>query len=603
MKNQKNKIIFYCIAFTLMFLSAKNVLAAAPALNFSDLVNGPKSGLNDGLGQGAIVTIWGNNLGSSQGSSKVYFKDSAGVSREAAHVYYWKNADGQLPGGPSDLYTYHKMQEIAFSIPSAVADGAGKIFAEVNGIKSSELDFYARSNGKIYFVKGTGNNSTGNGSWSNPWATFGYKQTWPTINDGASTKMFAGDIAYGYDVTESGGVGIRVTDGTNNNQIAIVSYPGHPINVNGSMSPWNIADRPTYWVFSKISVTTLSSGIAPLAFGRAIGNKVWDGSAEGNSPGVDCAEGSSSAIGGGGDQEGSKIFGNYIHDFGCYNTSNQHHTTYFSVRNHGSDIEPFEMGWNYLRDNQARGGIHFYDEHDCWGYTGTLKIHNNIVKNQVGAGFNIGSACNDGRLLTGDFDIYNNIFIETGQLGLNNGNINTIILSGDDTPGYFKFYNNLIYGYGYASANPAVDEAAITVSTVHYNYGGFAGQWDFANNVVVDTHNFKFFTTYYPLSPSAASNNIWYNGGDGNPASAPAWDTNPITSNPLFVNPSSNNFALQSTSPAINAGWNASAVLAKDFLGLSRPQGSGYDIGAFEYDENTPADTVAPNTPSGLSVQ
>ena len=51
--------------------------AGDPLLYFSDITSGPKSGNSDtsdgrsGL-DGAIVTLWGRNLGGAQGSSKVY---------------------------------------------------------------------------------------------------------------------------------------------------------------------------------------------------------------------------------------------------------------------------------------------------------------------------------------------------------------------------------------------------------------------------------------------------------------------------------------------------------------------------------------------------
>ena len=134
MKQITRIIFFFVILVNLMGVPC---FAMAPLLYFSDLVNGPKSGLGDGLGDGAIVTAWGVNLGSVQNSSKIYLKDSAGAIIEMAHTYYWKNADGILPGGPADLYTTHKMQEVAFSIPSAAAVGAGKIYVEVGGEKET----------------------------------------------------------------------------------------------------------------------------------------------------------------------------------------------------------------------------------------------------------------------------------------------------------------------------------------------------------------------------------------------------------------------------------------------------------------------------------
>jgi hypothetical protein len=53
-----------------------------------------------------------------------------------------------------------------------------------------------------------------------------------------------------------------------------------------------------------------------------------------------------------------------------------------------------------------------------------------------------------------------------------------------------------------------------------------------------------------------------------------------MDTNPMFVDPTSNNFHLSSTSPAIDQVTSGPPV---DFEGDSRPQGSGYDIGADEY--------------------
>ena len=84
-------------------------------------------------------------------------------------------------------------------------------------------------------------------------------------------------------------------------------------------------------------------------------------------------------------------------------------------------------------------------------------------------------------------------------------------------------------------------------------------------------------------------NNIMYlNGGDGDFHDFTGTNVvshNLIGVNPLFVNPSGGDFHLQSGSPAINAGVSLSEV-PQDFEGTVRPQGSAYDIGAFEYRES-----------------
>lgn len=141
MKHKMQKQILKLILLLFLFLILPNFTQAAPvpALNFSDIESGPKTGNTDGVGSGAIVTIWGNYLGSSQGTSKIYVGD-----QEATAIYYWKNADGQLPSGPADLYSSHKMQEIAFSIPATAPDGLTTIKVVVSGIETNTLPFTVR---------------------------------------------------------------------------------------------------------------------------------------------------------------------------------------------------------------------------------------------------------------------------------------------------------------------------------------------------------------------------------------------------------------------------------------------------------------------------
>jgi hypothetical protein len=571
------KLSFKTFILVALFLgTAFSAQAAEPVLNFSDLTSGPDLGLGDGLGVGTIITIWGNNLGDSQAGSMVYFEDSLGVKRPVAHVYYWGRADGT--SGPAELYDSHGLYEVSFSIPSG-AVGSGTITVVVEGIESNGLTFVVRS-GNIYYVKATGNNSN-DGSWDSPWLNFS------DGTGGATTKMAIGDIVYGYDSTEAV-IGIRTKDGTPNNEYAIVSYPGHNILVtSGGVGPVNIIDKPSYWQISKVDITTLSGGITPLTGSRIVGNRIWDGSTTGNNPSVDCAEGGSGAISSGGEQGGAKIFGNYIHDFGCYATSNQHHTLYFSVRGRGNDIAPIDMGWNHLKNNWARMGIHFYDEHACWGYSGKTLIHHNVVDGQVGPCFNMGgNICDDGFYITGDFDVYNNIFKECGQLGANNTSIAAIAIMGDQVTGEYNFYNNTIVDYGYSGGNTGTTSGAIAVSSDAWSPGyPFAGNFTFTNNIIVDKYDLPYsYGSPYALFPTTSSNNLWYNGDNGSPVNAPTWDTVPITINPIFTDYINEDFTLQTTSPAKNTGVTIASIIT-DFLGTSRPQGSAYDIGAYEYQE------------------
>jgi hypothetical protein len=87
----------------------------------------------------------------------------------------------------------------------------------------------------------------------------------------------------------------------------------------------------------------------------------------------------------------------------------------------------------------------------------------------------------------------------------------------------------------------------------------------------------------FSLSNVEIRNNLTYGGTIS--ASSPPGGTfsgNLDNTDPNFANVSSNVFDLIAGSPAINAGL-ALAEAASDFDGVSRPQGSAYDIGAYEH--------------------
>jgi parallel beta-helix repeat protein len=73
-----------------------------------------------------------------------------------------------------------------------------------------------------------------------------------------------------------------------------------------------------------------------------------------------------------------------------------------------------------------------------------------------------------------------------------------------------------------------------------------------------------------------------------------------LLSDPQFVDASAGDFHLRGGSPAIDRGTAVSAVQA-DLDGVPRPQGSGYDVGAYEYRQSGVAPLVSP--PTNLIVQ
>src|SRR5205807_16718 len=62
--------------------------------------------------------------------------------------------------------------------------------------------------------------------------------------------------------------------------------------------------------------------------------------------------------------------------------------------------------------------------------------------------------------------------------------------------------------------------------------------------------------------------------------------SNNLTTDPQFADASANDFSLRVSSPAINAGVTVS-IVTTDIKKVARPQGSAYDIGAYEYSQGT----------------
>lgn len=521
------KIFVMIQIFVLAFIV--NTYAAEPNLLFSDLTSGPSTGLNDGHGMGAIVTIWGTGLGSSQGTSKIYFKDSSNRLKEAAYIYYWKNADGALPGGPSDLYTYHKMQEIAFSIPESDL-GKGEIYAIIGTQASNPLQFTVNS-GNIFYVTNTGNNNN-SGSYDSPWATINQYSS----PSGAASKaaLGPGDIIYVKNVTEAESVAIRSKAGTVTDHIGLVTYPGAYYKANAGLRDYYPYESYN-WTVSKISVVSNSNGISTSTGWRVVGCAVTDN---------DCADGQGGAItaytGKAGD---NVILGNYIYDFGGPCTTSLHHVFYLSNRS-ARQIGAYELGWNYVRDCSARHALHIYDESACGDFSGTFKIHGNVVVNQKGSAFNANASGTN--CITAPIEVYNNLFINCGLDPWQNYVIN-VSMSG--LTSHIKFYNNTIYGF----SQDDTTGGAIYIQANGSDSWNFGGSFEWTKNIVVDTYGRNFVDPSYTATPTLSEKNGMYSTvGIKN---LPNW-SGINTSDPQFENVAGNNFLLKATSSLAGSGAN-----------------------------------------------
>ena len=178
-----------------------------------------------------------------------------------------------------------------------------------------------------------------------------------------------------------------------------------------------------------------------------------------------------------------------------------------------------------------------------------------------------------------DIDIYNNIADHCTQ---------GIIFATETATGKMEninFYNNLVYNndtgmgtYGYPGASKK--NINFVNNTVYGNNVGFyfpdsqLVNTVVRNNIISGNNNYQIYLEGTGGSYLTVDHNLVNGDSDMTGSSAIAGD-------PKFVNASAGNFHLQSTSPAIDKGSSTGAP-AVDFDGKTRPQGAGWDIGAYE---------------------
>jgi hypothetical protein len=200
------------------------------------------------------------------------------------------------------------------------------------------------------------------------------------------------------------------------------------------------------------------------------------------------------------------------------------------------------------------------------GNYGTLNIHNNLIgtlAEKLEGIINLGGSNNT------NLNLHNNTVV-----GMSTSNIGgTAVYLQGSTWGSVNARNNIFYNF-YSAVSISNTQAIYVLNFDNNNYyslGNIATRFNPVNTDQVGSHE------------TLAS---WssYLGGD---------EASGKTVNPMFV--SGSNWSLQSSSQLIDAGVILGSAYASDFLGVSRPQGSGWDIGVYEYGGSQPApDTIPP---------
>jgi hypothetical protein len=540
--------------------------ANAPALFFSDIQSGPNSGGESVTGfSGAYVTLYGNFFGSSQGSSTVTLNGA-----NCLRVVSW--------GG-----TWLSWQRIIVQLGATCT--TGNFVVSTSAGSSNGFPFTVRS-GHIYFVATTGNNANA-GTFASPLATVPFA---------VHSKMVAGDITYvraGVIAQGDDGFGSPLNvgeNGTAGNPLAIVGYPGELPQLGGPSNGRGVIDLAGTAYFTIANFKFLFSGAsealhlyATSSNWRLIGN---DLSCPNGSGATGCVT-----------SEGAPFFtylGNVLHDTGCpgsmtgsyagcLDTQKLYHGFYFGDLGANANHDA-ELGWNWTYNIYGCRGMMFHSRDGSSGLEAyNLKIHDNLIHDVRCDGIALPNTNpNKGPVL-----VYNNIIYHTG--------------SGPDPSGIPAGYSCILTDNGNGTSTTPVE----VYNNTCYDGGGRgvaegdAGAYSFyiptrmRNNITYQLSAEGYVSGSAGSGRITGSNNLWFGVGSG-----PSQTTANINSDPLLISAVTEDFHLTSGSPAIDAGVNTG--LGTDFFGVSRPQGSGIDVGAAEFSNG--AVVIRPNPPTNLSV-
>jgi hypothetical protein len=588
-------IISFFILLCSLNSFAQIIKPYTPFLAFSDITSGPCTGNSDtswsgsGNQNGAYVTIWGK------------FRP---LSLIPTPKFYVGNIQAKIIQNSFSSPAANPLEMVTIQIPNGLTNGPNFIYAvgSIGNDTSNYLPFTIRS-GNIYYVKTDGNDTSGDGSWTNPWRTLDNK-----MNTGCLNKIDTGDIVYlcdGVNEIDSAGDHGCVdlgNPGTETAPKAIIGYPFAHASIGDSLSEKSYVlwvsgiGLTSHFVISKLHLTARYEAATMHTGFRVVGNKIT----------APKGDGPTGAVAGLGNH--LYLLGNEITNVGFVGTSKLYHPIYLQSMEACSGPRlpaetDREIAFNNLHDNLSYDGINIYRECGSSAYMTNTRVHHNIVQNQTGCGIRIGD------YVVGENWVYNNLIINAG-LGPNPPgdqamHVPLYIHAGwDDTSTLIHCYNNTIVGGGFTGG------ASWASSMIGFAYN-HPMDLDFRNNIIVSTTNgIEYINNYLDTPKNGSMRNLWYGAG----VNSPSWDSIGIFGDPLFGG-NGHQFSLSMGSPAINTGipsvQNANyPIPIYDFECFYLSNSAIPDLGALEFDlskimaveklETLPKFTIYPNPANAI---
>jgi len=548
---------------------------AIPAVFYSDLVSGPNTG--GASNNGVIVTIKGNDFGSSRGGSTVTFGGGA-----VATYLTWSNTQIQVGIG--------------------AAAKSGGIVVNVNGQASNCVNrdpggcsFTVRA-GNIYFVSPTGNDSAA-GSFAAPWQTLYH----------AVRSVAAGDTVYaenGINISAPDGTGWHsalllsgayTKSGQSGSPIALVAYPGASVTIGSNTAQSAGGDTTVYGLRSDGTISYfVVSGIILRGPSRALS---VEGGSNWRVVNTDASAADPSQSVGGGVQFAQttqvQYYGNNVHDIG--GDVKLEHSLYFTT-----DTNHVWAGWNTLQNNLTCYSMQFHSS-PLGGGTGNdqydLHVHDNFFTGDRCAGLNFATVDPS----KGTVEAYNNVFNHVG-IGPTPSDgawvygciyAAGILNNGSAPSGTVQIYNNTMYDCG--SGGQGNSGYAYGPVIIQDQGSGSGIKYSLSNNIFDEKPGESPYIAYFGATSSyvLCSNNLFFNNGAG-----PTYCTKSVNANPLLAGTSGDLLEVKSGSPALGAATSSFSP-ASDFAGFVRP--SPHSIGAYELDTAVTKLPV-PSTPIDITV-